>query len=277
MVGPCVKREAAEKVVIRFSVSRRRACRIVSLNRSTFAYEPEVRNEEILSARMKELAAKYRRFGRPRIHHLLKKEGHVKNHKKTARVYRKLELQLKNRKGKKRASVLRIPHPVPTASNEVWSIDFVHDRLENGRKLKILTTVDDYSKESPGLLVDTSITGEKLARWFDDFKILPKRIRCDNGPEFWSKAFLGWAERRGVEIDFIDPGKPNQNAFIESFNSRFRDECLNENLFFDRDHASLTILKYNKYYNEERPHSTLEYKTPKEFCEEERLKQKLTR
>lgn len=221
---------------------------------------------------MKELAAKYRRFGRPRIHHLLKKEGAVKNHKKTARLYRKLALQLKNRKGKKRVKVIRIPRPAPTKANEVWSIDFMHDRFEDGRKMKILTTVDNHSKKTPGLLADTSITGARLVRWFDALEVLPKRIRCDNGPEFWSKDFLEWAEKRGIEIEFIEPGKPNQNAFIESFNSRLRDECLNENLFFDMEHARRLLLQYEKFYNEERPHSSIGYKTPKEFEDEQNTK-----
>jgi putative transposase len=274
MVGPCVKRTAAVRVIERFSVSRRRACRIFSLHRSTLDYEPFDRKEESVCDRMKELAAKHRRFGRPRIHHLLKREGYNQNHKKTARLYRKLELQLKNRKGKKRINVTRIPQAAATQSNEVWSIDFMFDRLEDVRKIKILTTVDDCSKKTPGLLVDFSITGARLVRWFEKQPVLPKKIRCDNGPEFWSKDFLEWAERNGIMIEFIEPGKPNQNAFIESFNSRFRDECLNENLFFDLEHARRLVLQFETFYNEERPHSSIGFKTPKEFEEEEK---KLTR
>ncbi len=272
MVRPESKRLNAMKVVEHFSVSKRRACRIFSLHRSTFAYKPLDRDDEKVCERMKELAVKYRKFGRPRIHHFLREAGFKINHKKTARLYRKLALQLKYRKGKKRVNVIRIPRPKPSRPNEVWSIDFVHDRLENGRKLKILTVVDDFSKETPGLLVDTSITGERLVRWFNELKNYPQRIRCDNGPEFWSKAFLFWAEQKKIEIEFIEPGKPNQNAFIESFNSRFRDECLNENLFFDPDHARRLVLEYETFYNHERPHSSIGFKTPKAFGEEHRTK-----
>jgi putative transposase len=275
MVRPETKRSNALKVVERFSVSKRRACRIFSLHRSTFAYQPLRRDDETLCERMKEFALKYRRFGRPRIHDQLRKAGFKINHKKTARLYRKLALQLKHRKGKKRVNVIRLPRPKPTLPNEVWSIDFVHDRMENGRRLKILTTVDDFSKETPGLLVDTAISGDYLVRWFNTRKSLPKRIRCDNGPEFWSKAFLTWAEQKQIEVDFIDPGKPNQNAFIESFNARLRDECLNENLFFDPEHARRILSEYERFYNQERPHSSLGFKTPKAFGEE--FKTKLTR
>jgi putative transposase len=268
MVRPETKRLNAQKVIERFSVSKRRACRILSLHLSTYFYRPLDRGDAEVCERMKELAVKYRRFGRPRIHDQLRKAGFKINHKKTARLYRKLALQLKYRKGKKRINVVRLPRPKPTKPNEVWSIDFVHDRLENGRRLKILTTIDDFTKATAGLYVDTSITGHHLVRWFDTLKTLPKRIRCDNGPEFWSKAFLGWAEHNKIEIEFIDPGKPNQNAFIESFNARFRDECLNENIFFDPNHARGIVLKYENFYNHERPHSSLGFKTPKEFGEE---------
>jgi len=269
MVRPEAKRSNAMKVVERFSVSRRRACRIFSLHLSTFFYKPLDRGDGEICERLKELAQKYRRFGRPRLHDQLRKAGFKINHKKTARLYRKLALQLKYRKGKKRVNVIRIPKPKPTRPNEVWSIDFMHDRLENGRKLKILTVVDDFSKETPGLLVDLTLSGERLVRWFDALKILPQRIRCDNGPEFWSKAFLNWAEQKKIEIEFIDPGKPNQNAFIESFNARFRDECLNENIFFDIDHARRLVKEFELFYNRERPHSSLGFKTPKAFREEQ--------
>lgn len=268
MVRPETKRLNAMKIAERFTVSKRRACRILSLHLSTFFYKPLGREDEMISEKMKEFAVKFRRYGRPRIHNELRKAGIKINHKKTARLYRKLALQLKHRKGKKRINVVRLPRPKPTKPNEVWSIDFVHDRLENGRRLKILTTIDDFTKETPGLLVATTITGDHLARWFEALKVLPRRIRCDNGPEFWSKAFLGWAEQRNIEIEFIDPGKPNQNAFIEAFNARFRDECLNENIFFDPNHARGIVLRYENFYNQERPHSSLGFKTPKEFGEE---------
>lgn len=138
------------------------------------------------------------------------------------------------------------------------------DRTEDDRRLKILTVVDDLTRKSPGLLVDRSITSSDLIYFFESQPILPKRLRCDNGPEMSSKEFLAWAHGK-IEIEFIQPGKPNQNAFIESFNSRLRDEYLNEELFMDLQDAQKKIEKWRRYYNEERPHTSLNFKTPMEF------------
>lgn len=269
MVGPKAKRSSALRVIERFKVSRQRACRIFELSRSTLEYRERKKRDEELRCRIQELCTMHRRFGRPRIHFLLQREGLVKNHKKTARLYRELNLQLKNRQGKKRPKVVRIPLRQPTKSNEVWSMDFVHDRFENGGRLKILTLVDDCSRVSPGLHLARSITGEDLVRFFESLPFLPRAIRCDNGPEFWSNAFLRWADSKGIRLEFIDPGKPNQNAFIESFNSKLRDEFLNETLFYELQQAREDLENFRIFYNEERPHSSLDYQTPKEFEEKQ--------
>nr|BFD66636.1 IS3 family transposase [Bdellovibrio sp. HAGR004] len=266
MVGPKAKRTAATIVVDQFKVSKARACRVLGLNRSTLDYECTQQDDSALRERMLELAAKHRRYGSPRLHWFLRKEGLVKNHKRTERIYGLLGLQLKNRKKKKMGSVLRFPRPKAAAPNEVWSMDFVSDRIESGRRIRCFTLVDDFTKESPGILVEHSISGSRITRYLDSLGVLPKRLRCDNGPEFQSKALLEWAYLRGVEVEFIEPGKPIQNAFIESFNGRFRDECLNDHAFMSIDHARFIIERWRKEYNEERPHSGIGMKTPKQFA-----------
>lgn len=165
-------------------------------------------------------------------------------------------------------SVTRTRFIQASSPNEIWSFDFVSDRLETERKLKCLTIVDDCSKKSPGLLAGYSITSEDVTDYFDSLDGLPRKLRCDNGPEMTSRHFLGWAHERGIAIEYIQPGKPIQNAFIESFNSRFRDECLNEELFLDLEDAKKKVEKWRMYYNEKRPHTALDFKTPKQFEED---------
>ena len=181
------------------------------------------------------------------------------------RVYKALSLQIKNRRRVKQLAVTRVPHQKATKPNEIWSFDFVSDRFENDRRLKCLTIVDDCTKKSPGLHVAYSITSQDMIIFFESIPNLPKKIRCDNGPEMSSRTFMDWAFKRKIAIEYIQPGKPVQNAFIESFNSRFRDECLNEELFHDLDDAKKKIEKWRRYYNEERPHSSIGMKTPVEF------------
>ena len=164
--------------------------------------------------------------------------------------------------------VTRIPFKKATEPNEIWSFDFVSDRTESKRKLKTLSIVDDCSKKSPGLLVEYSITSKGVTDFFDSLPYLPSKLRADNGPEMKSEHFLDWAHKRGISIEYIEPGKPIQNAYIESFNGRFRDECLNEEIFLDLADAKKKIEKWRRYYNEKRPHTSLDFKTPKQFEEE---------
>ena len=242
----------------------------MGLCRSTFDYQRKFKNDDVISARMSAIVERHRRYGLPRVHWLLKREGLVQNQKKTARIYRSMRFQLKNRKGKKRANVIRMPLAKPTKPNQVWSMDFIFDRLENGRTLKVFKVVDDFSKVCIGQIVDSSITGDKLVKFFSELEELPTWLRCDNGPEFWSQSFQQWTFDQ-IKIDFIDPGKPTQNAFVESFNGKFRSECLNENLFFSFDHARELIEEWRNEYNEIRPHRTLNGKTPKEFEREMKM------
>jgi len=264
VVGPKAKRAAAEAMVSEKNISKTKACRVLGLNRSTFNYKKRPKHDELLKSRMHELAGKYRRFGLLTIHDICKREGLVINPKRTRRVYCGENLQIKLRPRKKKPNVLRLPIPKPKKPNEVWSMDFIHDRLENGRKIKILNVVDDFSKRCIGQIVSSSITGLDLVRFFDELEDRPRVLRCDNGPEFWSRSFQHWSHQR-VQIDFIDPGKPQQNAFVESFNGKFREQFLNENLFFSIEHARELVDEWRDHYNEFRPHRSLNGKTPKEF------------
>jgi putative transposase len=219
---------------------------------------------------MKTLAGKHRRWGLPRLHHLLWKEGLVKKNSrsKSERIYSKLSLQLKKRRRQKLPRVVRVPFDKAQQPNEIWSFDFVHDYVETQRRLKCLTIVDDCSKRSPGLLASYSITASDMIQFFDTLPKLPKKLRCDNGPEMSSREFMDWATLRDIEIEFIEPGKPIQNAFAESFNSRFRDECLNEEMFLDLEDAKKKIERWRRLYNEKRPHSSIGMKTPQQFEDE---------
>lgn len=260
------KRAAVACLQKKFKVSARHASRIAGLSSGTLYYRTKDLGDGPIENRMRELAERYRRYGRPRLHVLLQREGLVKNEKKTARIYRKIGLQLKNRKRKKMANVVRIPRPKASCPNEVWSMDFVFDVLLSGRRIKIWPVVDDFTKRCVALKVARGISGKDLVEEFEKLTVLPKRIRSDNGPEFQSRALLDWiGSKPGLEHEFIAPGKPIQNAYIESFNSRLRDECLNENVFVDLDDARAKIAAWVTEYHTIRPHSSLGMKTPEEF------------
>jgi putative transposase len=268
VVGLNSQKKSAVYLVTEFTASVRMVANVLGLNRSTITYTPRKSKDETLERRMKELSTTHRRFGLPRIHFLLKREGLVVSKHRTARIYKKLQLQIKNRRRVKQMATVRVPHNKATKPNEIWSFDFVFDRFENNRSLKCLTIVDDCTKKTPGLLAETSITSAGMIAFFRTFKNLPSKLRCDNGPEMRSIEFMDWAYKNNIAIEYIQPGKPIQNAFIESFNSRFRDECLNEQLFHDLDDAKKKIEKWRRYYNEERPHSSIGMKTPVEYEKE---------
>lgn len=218
---------------------------------------------------MRELAETRRRFGYRRLHLFLFRERLVVNHKRTERIYREEKLSLRIKKRKRRRSQVRVPLAVPERVNQQWSMDFVSDALCTGRRFRALTIVDDYSRECPAIEVDTSLGGERVCRVLDRLAIergRPETIRIDNGPEFTGKALDEWAYRNGVKLHFIDPGKPNQNAYIESFNGKFRDECLSENWFVSLEEARRIIEDWREDYNQVRPHSSLNDLTPEEFA-----------
>ena len=218
------------------------------------------------------MAHRHRRYGSPRLHALLKKERQVKNHKRTERIYAEEGLAIRRKRKKKRVLFLRVPLPVASMPNETWSMDFVHDSCANSSKIKVLTVVDDFTKFCPGLLTQSSIPGHRVTAFLDNLAIIhgyPGAIRVDNGPEFIGKHFQQWAQQRGIHIDYIEPGKPMDNAFVESFNGKFRDECLNEHWFANFHHAQEIIDNWRMEYNEIRPHSSLGNKTPYEFVKEQ--------
>lgn len=268
MVSPASKREAVGYAEKTFEVSQRRACRAMKIPRSTVRYERREDANEWLRVRLKTLATQRRRFGSPRLTVLLRREGHIVNHKRVERIYREEGLQLKKRKKRRQTAALRIVIPTPEKPNERWSMDFVSDCIANGRKFRCLTIVDDFSRESPAIVVDTSLPGQRVTRTLDylgETRGLPDTIVCDNGPEFSGIALDRWAHERGVKIAFIRPGKPVENAFIESFNGKFRDECLNEHWFTSLEDAQEKIETWRRDYNKNRPHSSLGNLTPEEF------------
>jgi len=206
---------------------------------------------------------------------LLRQELGTVNHKRVERLYAEEGLQLPKRRKKLRRSFSRVmPLEMPTAPKQRWSLDFVHDSLRDGRRFRALTIVDQFSRECPAITVDTSISGQRVTRvldWLADTNGLPQVIVLDNGPEFTSKAMLCWAEQRGVKLHFIDPGKPTQNAYIESFNGKFRDECLSQHWFSDLREAEQIIEEWRKDYNLARPHSSLGYLAPETFRQQHEL------
>lgn len=265
-----MKRAAAKHVVEALGLTQRQACRLVSLWRSSFQYRSRRPDDAALRKRMREIAEQRKRFGSPRIGVMLKREGWVVNHKKIERLYAEEKLVLRRRKRRKKMVGPRIPMPVPARPNQHLSMDFVEDRLINGRKIRTLTIVDNFTRECPALEVDTSLGGRRVVRVLERLAErhgAPEAITIDNGTEFDSKVMDEWAFNRKVKLDFIRPGKPNENAYIESFNGKFRDECLNQNLFKTVDDARGIIETWRVDYNEERPHSSLEELTPKEFVE----------
>jgi len=206
---------------------------------------------------------------------MLKREGVVINHKRTERIYKEEGLALRIRRRKKMAAIQRIEALAPTRVNERWSMDFVSDALSSGRKIRALTIVDEYSRKCHRIEVDKSIGGQRVTRVLDEiaqFEGLPSLITIDNGPEFISKALDAWAYQRGIKLNFIRPGKPVDNSFIESFNGRFRDECLNDHWFVSLDEARKIIEDWRIDYNNERPHTSLGNLTPEEFLVKEREK-----
>jgi len=249
-------------------LSERRACELAKVGRSSYRYERQEQDEVELRGRLRELAAERRRYGYRRLTVLLRREGRRVNHKRVYRLYREEELGVRRRKRKRIGAVERQPLTIPTHRNQRWSMDFVSDALTDGRKFRSLNIVDDYNRECLAAEVDTSIPGARVVRVLERLRELcglPGVLVTDNGPEFAGQALDVWAYEQGVKLHFIAPGKPLQNAFIESFNGKMRDECLNEHWFLTLAEARETIEAWRRDYNEVRPHSSLGNQTPKEF------------
>jgi putative transposase len=236
--------------------------------RTSCRYERQRQGEEKLKARLRTLAGERRRFGYRRLSVLLRREGWAVNHKRVYRLYRQEGLQVRRRKRKRIGAAERQPLAIPIRQNERWSMDFISDALSEGRKFRSLNIVDDFNRECLAAEVDTSIPGARVVRVLERLRErrgLPQLLVMDNGPEFAGRAVDVWAYERGVKLHFIESGKPVQNAFIESFNGKMRDECLNEHWFMSLGEARETIEAWRRDYNEVRPHTSLGNRTPQEF------------
>ena len=249
--------------------TQRRACRLVGLEPKTYRYASKRPDDGALRERLRALASERRRFGYRRLYLLLRRQGLKVNHKKLFRLYREERLMVRKRGGRKRALGTRAPMAIPQGPNQRWSLDFVSDALASSRKFRVLTVVDDFSRECLALVADNSLSGVRVARELDrvvEMRGVPCMVVSDNGTELTSRAILAWQEERGVEWHYIAPGKPTQNGLIESFNARLRDECLNEHLFASLPEARKIIEEWRTDYNTLRPHTSLNGLTPKEFA-----------
>ncbi len=263
-----MQREAVGRVMERHGMSQLHACRLIGLERSTLRYQRKRPDDATVRQRLRELAAERRRFGYRRLGWMLAREGHAMNHKKLYRLYHEERLMVRRRRGRKRALGTRAPMTLPYAINQRWSLDFVSDTLSDGRRFRILCIVDDFSRECLATVVDTSLGGVRVVRELEHLgfeRSTPRVIVSDNGTELTSCAVLRWATGR-LDWHYIEPGKPVQNAFIESFNSKLRDECLNEHVFLTLAEARETIEAWRHDYNHLRPHGSLGALTPTEFA-----------
>jgi putative transposase len=251
-----------------FQASQRRACELVQIARSTFRHRRDRTKDHKLKAKLTALAQEKPRYGYRRLGVLLRRDGEAVNHKRLFRVYKEAGLSVRR---KKRKRLVRVGQPqfTATAPNQQWALDFVHDRIANGRSIRVLTVVDTFTRECLALEVDTSLPSIRVTRTLDQIiarRGPPQRLRMDNGSELTSRHFLSWGIEKRIELVHIQPGKPVQNAHCESFNGRLRDECLNTSWFRNLWEARTKINAWRTEYNELRPHSSLDYRTPHEFA-----------
>lgn len=267
-MSPQARREAVGILTAERGLSVTRACGLLGISRSLYGYRSRRSPALELRNRIAELAAIKRRYGYRRIHVLLRREGWSVNHKRTYRLYHEQGLMVRKRKRKRVGAVERLMRTAPIAPNQSWSMDYVADALIDGRKLRALTIVDDFTRECLAIEVDTSLPGSRVVAVLErlaDIRGLPASITVDHGPEFEGRVLDAWAYKRSVRLAFIRPGKPVDNCYIESFNGRFRDECLNEHWFITMAHARSVIEAWRIEYNTERTHSSLNDLTPEEF------------
>ena len=266
MVTAAQRRRAVQEAMIAAALPERRACRYTGFARSSQRYCPR-REDQALAARLATLAELKPRWGYRRLHWLLVRDGWRVNRKRVQRVYRAAGLAVRRRR-RKRVSTVRVARPQPQTPIIRWSMDFVHDTLGDGRAIRIFTVVDDFTRACVLLVADVTLGAPRVTRELGrvgQVHGLPRTLVCDNGPEFTSQAFDQWAHTRGVALQFIRPGHPVENAYIESFNGRLRDECLNQSWFASLADAQQTLAAWQAEYNGERPHSALAGRTPNEF------------
>ncbi len=268
MVKPTDRRQAVGSIRASYEFSERRACRVLGLSRSSHRYASRRREPTELLERLRAHAASRPRFGYRRLHLLLRRDGEQVNHKRVYRLYRLEGLSVRTKRRKRMVAAPRTVLPPPTRPNQRWSMDFVSDVTEKSRRFRVLTLVDDFTRRCMALVVDTSFSGKRIGRVLNELAAVhrhPQTIVVDNGPEFTSNALDQWAYQRGAKLHFIRPGKPVENAYIESFNGKFRDECLNSNWFADLLHARSVIEAWRVDYNDVRPHSSLDGLSPSEY------------
>ncbi len=255
-------------VMAEYRISERRACRLLEIDRATYRYEAEPDRDGKLREELVTLTRQKPRYGYRRLWALLVRRQRNVNPKRVYRLYREENLAVRRLKRK------RLTRAAPgngnlTAPNQEWALDFVSDSLAGGRGIRTLTLVDSFTRECPAIEVDTGLSSQKVTRTLEKVILergAPRALRCDNGPEFTSRHFVSWCEEKGVALIHTQPGRPMQNGHIESFNGRFRDECLNANWFLNLPDARRRIESWRKEYNEERPHSSLAYRTPEEYA-----------
>jgi len=270
MVTAPVRRELVRWMRTR-GLTERRCLVMVGMSASSLRYQPRPDHNVALRARIVALAQRHRRYGAEMIYLKLRQAGEIVNHKRVERLYGLEKLHIRRRRRKKIPVSERQPLIRPGQANEVWSMDFVFDRVASGRTIKLLVIVDDATHECVAIVPEHTIGGDHLTRILDGIcaqRGAPVTIRTDNGPEFCGKAMLNWAHRRGVTLRLIEPGKPNQNAYVESFNGRLRDECLNEHWFVSLAHARTVIETWRREYNEERPKKSLGGLTPAQYAQQ---------
>jgi putative transposase len=255
-------------VMAEFQYSERQACKLVEVDRSSYRYDPRPdRNSELREALLT-LARQKPRYGYRRLWAVLSRRGHDVNVKRVYRLYRRAHLAVRRLKRKRLERTAPV-NALLTAANQEWGLDFMCDGVASGRGIRILTVVDGYTRECPAIEVGVSVGSQRVTRVLErviDERGAPKSLRCDNGPEFTSRHFIAWCEQRGITLIHIEPGRPMQNGYVESFNGRFRDECLNANWFVNMVDAKEKIERWRVEYNGERPHSSLDYRTPAEFA-----------
>ena len=265
---PAQRRAAVAYAQARFGLSQRRTCRLVGAGRSTVRYRSRRREDGVVRRRLRELAAERPRFGYRRLHALLRREGITVNHKRIERLYREEGLAVRRRARKAPGRIRRGRPSAPERANEQWALDFLEDALASGRKIRLLSVIDVFTREALALEVDTSLPASRVVRVLDRLaseRPLPAQIVLDNGPELISRVLEEWAHRQAVTLHFIDPGKPIQNAHCESFHGRVRDECLNEHWFLSLTDARQLVAAWRQDDHQQRPHSALDYRTPEEF------------
>lgn len=257
-------------------ITIKRSCELVGLSRTGWYRPPmESAQNRAIRRRMRQMASQRPAFGSPRLTILLQREFGALNHKRVERLYAEECLQLPRRPKRRRRGIQRpLPKVAPTAPGQRASMDFMHDVLADGRRIRLFTLVDDYSRECLAIEVDTSLSGQRISRILEALRLadrLPGTIVCDNGTEFTSKAMLRWSLEKGIKLNFIEPGKPTQNAYIESFNGKLRHECLRQHWFTSLYEARKTVEEWRRDYNHVRPHSSLQYQTPKEVVRQHKM------